>query len=109
MEAEKQKFRDPKQQDLRRLSRKQLLELLLRQTRRVDELELKLAEAERRLEQRRITELEAGSIAEAALRLNGVFEAAQAAADQYLENIRAIAGEGTPSLNSEEAKDGSER
>ena len=31
---------------------------------------------------------EAGSIAEAALRLNGVFEAAQKAADQYLYNIR---------------------
>lgn len=33
-------------------------------------------------------EQEAGSIAEAALRLNKVFEAAQQAADQYLENIR---------------------
>ena len=31
---------------------------------------------------------EAGSIAEAALRINRVFEAAQEAADQYLENIR---------------------
>ena len=30
----------------------------------------------------------AGSIAEAALRVNGVFEAAQAAADQYLQSIR---------------------
>lgn len=33
-------------------------------------------------------EKEAGSIAEAALRINKVFEAAQQAADQYLENIR---------------------
>ncbi len=31
---------------------------------------------------------EAGSIAEAALRLNGVFEAAQKAAEQYIYNIR---------------------
>ena len=31
---------------------------------------------------------EAGSIAEAALRINRVFEAAQADSDQYLENIR---------------------
>lgn len=31
---------------------------------------------------------EAGSIAEAALKLNGVFEMAQKAADQYLYNIR---------------------
>ena len=35
---------------------------------------------------------EAGSIAEAALRLNGVFEAAQAAADQYLDSVRAMHG-----------------
>ena len=34
-----------------------------------------------------------GSIAEAALRLNGVFEAAQAAAQQYLENIRRMSGD----------------
>lgn len=33
---------------------------------------------------------EAGSIAEAALRLNGIFEAAQQAADQYLMNIRKL-------------------
>ena len=33
-------------------------------------------------------EQEAGSIAEASLKLNKVFEAAQQAADQYLENIR---------------------
>ena len=32
---------------------------------------------------------EAGSIAEAAVKLNGVFEAAQAAADQYLESVQA--------------------
>ena len=33
---------------------------------------------------------EAGSIAEAALRLNGVFEAAQRAAEQYLVNVRSL-------------------
>ena len=94
--------------DLSRLSRKQLLELLLRQTRRVEELEQKLSETEKKLEDRRITEREAGSIAEAALRLNGVFEAAQAAADQYLENIRAAAEEKAPSVV-KECKDVSEK
>ena len=34
---------------------------------------------------------EAGSIAEAALRLNGIFEAAQEAADQYLANVKRLA------------------
>lgn len=45
-------------------------------------------EAERH--KREIELEEAGSIAEAALRLNGVFEAAQKAADQYLESVRAM-------------------
>ena len=35
----------------------------------------------------------AGAIAEAALMLNGVFDAAQKAADQYLENVRRLAEE----------------
>ena len=74
--------------ELKRLNRKQLLELLLRQTRRADELEAKLAQAQAQLEDKRISEMQAGSIAEAALALNGVFEAAQAAADQYLMNVR---------------------
>lgn len=77
-----------KTDDLKHLNRKQLLELLLRQTRRADELEAKLAQAQAQLEDRRISEMQAGSIAEAALALNGVFEAAQAAADQYLMNVR---------------------
>ena len=59
-----------------------------------EELEAELAEAEKKPRERRITEREAGSIAEAALKLNGVFEAAQAAADQYLENIRTLASSG---------------
>lgn len=40
--------------------------------------------------QRQIKIDDAGSIAEASLRLNGIFEAAQEAADQYLYNIRLI-------------------
>lgn len=43
----------------------------------------------RQLESKELKQSEAGSIAEAALSLNGVFEAAQAAADQYLAQIRA--------------------
>lgn len=42
---------------------------------------------------RRIELEEAGSIAEAALRLNGIFEAAQKAADQYLYNLQLSAAE----------------
>lgn len=46
------------------------------------------AELEKQKISRRIELEEAGSIAEAALRLSGVFEAAQKAADLYLHNIR---------------------
>lgn len=79
------------EKDLKKLNRKQLLELLLEQTRRADMLEKQLKSTEARLNDRVILESEAGSIAEAALKLNGVFEAAQAAADQYLESIKHIA------------------
>ncbi len=78
------------EKELKKLNRKQLLELLLMQTDRADQLERKLAQLEKRLSDRNIAEMEAGSIAEAALKLNGVFEAAEAAAAQYLENIRRL-------------------
>ena len=74
--------------ELKKLNRKQLLELLLEQTRRVEELEELLRVAQDKMNDRVLAETEAGSIAEAALRLNGVFEAAQAAADQYVANVK---------------------
>lgn len=76
------------EKELRRLSRMDLLEMLLEQSREVERLQKELETVRKQLEDRRIMEQEAGSIAEAALRLNKVFEAAQQAADQYLENIR---------------------
>lgn len=78
------------EKELKKLSRRQLLELLLEQTERADQLQAKLDEAERRLRDRTLTESEAGSIAEAALRLNGVFESAEAAAAQYIENVKKL-------------------
>ena len=76
------------EKELKKMNRSQLLDLLMVQMRRTDDLESKLAEAERQLHNKTIAEKEAGSIAEAALKVNGVFEAAEAAAQQYLENIR---------------------
>lgn len=74
--------------ELKKLSRVQLLELLLEQTRRADDLEQQLQNAREQLRSRSIQVEEAGSLAEAALELNGVFSAAQQAADQYLQNVR---------------------
>lgn len=75
------------EKELKRLSRSELLELLLIQTRERELLEEKLEEAERKLEDRQLRMEKAGDIAQAALAINGVMEAAQAAARQYLESI----------------------
>ena len=75
-------------QELRKLSRKDLLELLITQGRERDALQTELEQVKTALTNRQLQIEQAGSIAEASLQLNGVFEAGQAAAQQYLENIR---------------------
>ena len=79
--------------ELRRLSRSELLEMLIAQTEENDRLKIRLEQAEAQLRDRRISIDKAGSLAEAALSLNGVFQAAEAAAQQYLENIQRISGQ----------------
>ena len=79
--------------ELRRLSRADLLELLLAQTRETETLKKKLQEAEEELENRRFRMSNAGSLAEAMVEINNVMAAAQSAADQYLENIAAMEAE----------------
>ena len=74
--------------DLKKLSRVDLLEMLIEQSEEVQKLRELLKEAEGQLSQREIIVNEAGSIAEASLQLNGIFESAQAASQQYLESIR---------------------
>lgn len=74
--------------ELRKLTRTELLELLLIQSKEIDRLNEELEQLREQMQQRKIAISNSGSIAEAALVLNGVFEAAQAAADQYLENIK---------------------
>ncbi|MBQ9388110.1 MAG: DNA repair protein [Clostridia bacterium] len=77
-----------KEKSLRQLSRKELLELLIEQSVRIEELEKELAETYEALNNTEIKIRKAGSIAEASLQLNSVFEAAQKAADQYLSSIK---------------------
>ena len=75
-------------EELRKLKRADLLELLVAQGKENEALQEKLRQAEAALWDRQIQLDEAGNIAEAALRLSGVFQAAQQASDQYLESIR---------------------
>lgn len=74
--------------ELKRMSRGELLELLIAQMAENERLETELESAQAALRDRRIVIENAGSLAEAAMQLNGVFDAAQAAAQQYLENLR---------------------
>lgn len=74
--------------ELKKLSRGDLVELLLDLTRENDQLRSELAQAKQQLESREISLEKAGSLADAALQLNSVFESAQAACEQYSENIR---------------------
>lgn len=62
--------------------------MLITQTRKVEQLEKQLAEANEKLQDKMIQIEDSGSLAEAVMRLNGVFEAAQNAAQQYLDNIK---------------------
>ncbi len=79
--------------ELKKLSRAELLELLLESNRENERLRKQFEKAKELLASKVIKIESAGSIAEAALALNGVFEAAQKAADQYLENVRRLAEE----------------
>lgn len=81
--------------ELKRMSRLELLELLLEINQENERLRAQNAKLTERWNSRVIKLEQAGSIAEAALALNHVFEVAQAAADQYLESVRVLADGGT--------------
>ena len=85
--------------NLNKMNRKELLELLLQQIsdnekmrEQIKELKIQLSdvqkEYERQLADRKIELSRAGSMAEAALRLNKVFADADLAVQQYQENIK---------------------
>lgn len=70
--------------ELRKLNRYQLLELLVMQTEQNQQLQQQVEQLQTQLQERHLQMERLGSIAEAALQLQGVFEAAQKAADDYL-------------------------
>ncbi|MGI6264225.1 MAG: hypothetical protein ACOYJY_02015 [Acutalibacteraceae bacterium] len=79
-----------KEKELKRLSRLELVNLLLEETEENNRLKEQMQDMERQLQSREIAIRDAGSIAEASLQINRVFEAAQAAAQQYLENAARV-------------------
>ena len=76
--------------ELRKLKRIELLELLVDQAAEMEELRKRLAQAEEKLGSRELMIQESGSLAEAALKLNDVFAAADRAARDYLDNAQAL-------------------
>ncbi len=76
--------------ELRKLKRVDLLEMLLEQSQELERVKAQLERAESELHSRKILLDNAGSIAEAAMQLNDIFTVAQKTADQYLENIKRL-------------------
>lgn len=72
----------------KKLGREELGELVTRQAQEIEKLRAQLAAAEEKLRDRQIVIERAGTMADAAMELNGVLRAADEAAAQYLENIR---------------------
>ena len=72
--------------ELRRLKKLELLEIILEQEKEIERLTRLTEELQQKLEDRQIKIAESGSIAEAALKLSGIFEAAQRAADMYIRS-----------------------
>ncbi len=64
------------------------MELLLEQQLLIEKQEKELKEIKVKLNNQKIEIEDSGTLAEASLRLSGIFEAAQEAADIYLKNIK---------------------
>lgn len=82
--------KDMTDRELKKLRRADLLEILVEQSREIEQLKAELEETRKELDNRTIIIEKAGSLAEAALQLNHIFEAADAAARQYLENVKSM-------------------
>ncbi len=74
--------------ELKKLNRAELLTMLMSITQRCDDLEEELEVCKKELAKKDIEINKAGTLAEAAVRINGVFEAADQAAEQYLQNVK---------------------
>ena len=76
--------------EFKRLSRAQLIEIIYQLQLQIDKLGEQTQELESELKDKRLRLQSAGNIADAALEINNCFRSAQNAAEQYLNEIKAI-------------------
>ena len=76
--------------EFKRLSRAQLIEIIYQLQLQIDKLSEQTQKLESELADKRIRLSNAGNIADAALEINNCFRGAQNAAEQYLNEIKAI-------------------
>lgn len=76
--------------EFKRLSRSELIDIIYQFQLQVDKLTEQNRELERQLADKRLRLSNAGNIADAALEINNCFSSAQNAAEQYLNEIKAI-------------------
>ena len=76
--------------EFKRLSRPQLIDIIYQLQLQIDTLTEQNQELEKELADRRLRLNNAGNIADAALEINNCFRSAQDAAEQYLNEIKAL-------------------
>lgn len=93
MKQGKRKEKGHKEQndDLSKLSKKDLLEIMLRQGEEIDALRAEVQELKDKLEAREIDVARVGTLAEASLAVTEIFKEADKAAMTYLTNLKRIA------------------
>jgi len=87
----KKKKEESFENDLAKLKKKDLLEIMLKQGEEIDALRAQVADLQKQLENRQFELSRIGSIAEASLVVTNVFEEAQKAALVYLQNVKRLA------------------
>ena len=92
--AERAKKEKEAENDLSKLKKKELLEIMLRQGEEIDSLRAQVADLQAKIDSRDFEFSHIGNIAEASLVVTNVFEEAQKAAVIYLRNVKRMAEQG---------------
>ena len=81
-------MQDKDKKNLTRLSKREILKIMVAQGEEIDKLNARVAELETELAERRVAMDRVGSLAEASLALTKIFQDADEAAAIYLDNVR---------------------